>query len=88
MDNLQHKTKNTFKVIEDIRIVTKRSKEDHLKTVEETIQVQDEAEIRLKTEKCKIAKTKTEWLGYKLSAENKTYRRKVQAITNRLPSKI
>ena len=67
MDNILHKTKNKFAVIDDILIVTKGKKEEHMVTVEETIKAMDEAGRLLKIEKCNIAKPDTEWLGYKLS---------------------
>ena len=44
----------------DILIVTKGTKESHMKTVEEAIIAVDEAGIRLKLEKCKVAKPETE----------------------------
>ena len=55
MDNILHKTKNTFSFINDILIVTKAPKKEHLKKVEEAIKVLDEAGVRLKTEKYKSA---------------------------------
>ena len=63
MNNILHKTKTTFTSIDDTLIVTKGSKEDHLKKIEETIKVLKGEGIRLKTEKCAFAKTETEWLG-------------------------
>ena len=63
MENILQKLKNTFTFSDDILIVTKGSKEDHLRTVEETIQVLDEARIGLKTKKCHIAQKQTDWLG-------------------------
>ena len=59
-DNLFHNLKKHVYTSDDISIVTRESKEDHLKTVEVTFQVLDEAGIRLKTEKCSIAKTQLE----------------------------
>ena len=48
----------------------------------------DEAKVRLKLEKCQIAKKNTEWLGYKLSEEGiKPIEEKVQAITDKLRPK-
>ena len=45
----------------------------------------DNAVIRLKLEKSNIAKTETEWLGFKLSGEGiKPIDEKVQAITEKL----
>ena len=88
MDNNLHELNNTFTFIDDILIVTKGTKDDHLKKVEETIKVLDEAGVRLKIEKCMIAKRETEWLGYILSAEGiKPINEKVQAITEKLRPK-
>ena len=57
-------------------------------TVAETIKAMDEAGIRLKVEKCKIAKPDTEWRGYKLSKEViEPVEEKVQAITEKLRPK-
>ena len=50
-----------------ILIVTKGTKQQYMEKVEEVLTILDEAGIRLKLEKCKIAKTKTKWLGFKLS---------------------
>ena len=55
-----HYTKNIFIIINYRLLVTKGREEDHIKTVEE---IKDKAEIRLKTEKLKIAKGETNWLG-------------------------
>ena len=80
MDQILHKTKNTFTFIDDILIVTKGTKEEHLKRVEDVIKVLDEAKVRLKLEKRQIAKKNTELLGYKLSEEGlKPIEEKVQA---------
>ena len=67
MDKLLHNTQNTFAFIDDILIVTKGTKQQHMDKIEEVLKILDEAGIRLKLEKCKIAQTKTEWLGYKQS---------------------
>ena len=46
MDKKLHKTKNTFSIIDDILVVTKGTKEEHMVTVEETNKAMDEAGIR------------------------------------------
>ena len=80
-----HKKTKTFAFLDDILIVTKSSKENHLKEVEDTTKALDNAGIRLKLEKSNIAKTETEWLGFKLSGEGiKPIDEKVQAITEKL----
>ena len=49
------------------------------------MQAIDEGGFRLKAEKCQIAKSETEWLGYQLSAEGiKPVDDKVQAISDKL----
>ena len=67
MDTLLHNTQNTFAFIDDILIVIKGTKPQHMDKLEEVLKILDEAGIRLKLEKCKIDQTKIEWLGYKLS---------------------
>ena len=58
MDKVLHKKTQTFSFIDDILIVTKGSNADHLKEVEDTIKALDNAGIRIKLEKCNIAKKK------------------------------
>ena len=58
MDNILHSTKNTFVFRDDILLVTKGNEEPHMKKVEEVLTVLDQAGIRLKIEKCKLAKRK------------------------------
>ena len=59
----ENKTKNTFTIFDDISIVTKGSREDPLKKVEEVIHVLDKAGNKIITEKGVITRTETEWLG-------------------------
>ena len=56
MDKLLHNTRNKFAII-DILIVTKGTKRQ-MEKLEASLTILDEAGIRLKLEKCKIAKTK------------------------------
>ena len=58
MDKLLHNTRNTFTFIDDMLIVTKGTKQQHMEKVEEVLTKLDEAGIRLKLEKCKIAQIK------------------------------
>ena len=82
MDNTLHEVKNTFTFIDDILVVTKVTKEEHLEKVEEVT-------FCLKLEKRNIAQKNTEWLGYKLSAPGREPNEgKVHAITDKLRSKI
>ena len=88
MDQILQKRKNTFTIIEDTLILTKGTKEDHLKQVKDVIKVLDEVKVRLKLENCQIAKKNTEWLGYKLSEEGiNPIEEKVQVITDKLRPK-
>ena len=85
MDKILHEKTKTFAFIDDILIVTKGSKADHLKEEEGTIKALDNAGIRIKLEKCNIEKTETEWLGFKFSGEGmKPNNEKVQAIKEKL----
>ena len=85
MDKILHNTQNTFTFFDDILIVTKGNKQQHLDKVEEVFKKVDEAGIRLKEDKCKIAQSETEWLGFKLMASGVTpIAGKVQAITDKL----
>ena len=53
--------------------------------MENVVKVLDKAWVRLKLQKCEIAKRNTEWLGYKLSEEGiNPVEEKVQAITDKL----
>ena len=56
-----------FVCIDDILIVTKGTKHDRINKVREVMKILDEANLQLKAEKCVIARTSIEWLGYKLS---------------------
>ena len=51
MDQMLHTTKNTYTFIDDIFIVTKGTKEEHMTQVENVVNVLDEAGVRLKLEK-------------------------------------
>ena len=85
IDQILHTTKNTFTFIGDILIVTKGTKEEHMTQMENVVKVLDKAWVRLKLQKCEIAKRNTEWLGYKLSEEGiNPVEEKVQAITDKL----
>ena len=88
MDTVLINIRNTFTFIDDILIVTKGTHQQHIEKVEEVLRTLDEAVIRLKLEKCKIAQTETEWLGYKLTANGvKPIDEKIQAMSDRLRPK-
>ena len=67
MDLLLANINRVFVYIDDILIVTKGTKHDHINKVREVLKILDEANLQLKAEKCVIARTSIEWLGYKLS---------------------
>ena len=58
---------SVFVYIDDILIVTKGTKQDHLNKVREVMIILDEANLQLKAEKCIIAQESIEWLGFKLT---------------------
>ena len=79
---------NTYVFLDDILIVTRGSKEKHFETVKQVLRKLDNANIRLKWEKCKFAAEEINWLGYKLSQTGiKPINSKVQAITEKLTPK-
>ena len=57
----------SFVFIDDKLIVTKGIKNEHLYIVQEILRVVDEAELLLKTGKCKFANQGIEWLGFDLT---------------------
>ena len=76
---------SAFIYIDDILIVTKGIKQEHLKKVREVMKILDEANIQLKAEKCVIAKYCIEWLGYRLSKTGiSPINAKSQGISDRL----
>ena len=79
------KFREVFVFIDDILIVTKGNKAEHLNKVREILKVLDEAELQLKAGKCKIAKQEIEWLGFKLTSSGiSPINSKVQGITEKL----
>ena len=58
---------SVFVYIDDILIVTKETKQDHINKVEEVLKILDDANLQLKAEKCTIAQESIERLGYKLT---------------------
>ena len=76
---------SVFVYIDDILIVTKGTKHDHINKVKEIMKILGEANLQLKAEKCVIAKTRMEWLGYKLSRTGiSPINTKAQGISSRL----
>ena len=85
MHKLLHQVRNTSAFIDNILNVTKGTLQQHIEKVEEVMKTIDEAGIRLKFRKCKIAQSKTEWLNYHLSVSGiKPIDEKIQAILDRL----
>ena len=78
----------TYVLLDDILIMTKGSKENHFEEVRQVLKKQDNANIRLKWEKCKFAAEETDWQGYKISQTRiNPINSKVQAISEKLTPK-
>ena len=58
---------NTYCFLDDIIVVSRGSKEDHLKLVYKCLKKLDEDNLRINLPKCHFAKTEIEWLGHKFS---------------------
>ena len=85
MDLLLAKFREVFLFIDDILIVTKGTKNEHLDKVREILKTLDNAELQLKAGKCKIAQSQIEWLGFKMRKDGiSPVNTKVQAITEKL----
>ena len=72
--------------IDDVIIVTKGTKQEHLNKVREVIKILDEANIQLKAvKKCIIAQESIEWLRYKMTRTGiSPVNAKAQGIGDRL----
>ena len=53
--------------MDDIIIVSRGSKEEHLKLVYECLKKLDEGNLRINISKCHFAKTEIEWLEHKFT---------------------
>ena len=85
MDNLLEKFSEVFVFIDDILIVTKGTKEEHLAKVREILETLNQENLLVKATKCKFAKYEIEWLGFKLTRSGTSpINEKVQGITERL----
>ena len=85
MDLLLARFREVFVFIDDILIVTKGTKQEHLDKVREILKVIDDAELRLKEGKCNFAKQEIEWLGFKLTNSGiSPFNSNVQGITEKL----
>ena len=58
---------NTYCFLDGIIVVSRGSKEDHLKLVYKCLKKLDEDNLRINLLKCHFAKTEIEWLGHKFS---------------------
>ena len=58
---------NTYRFLDDIIVVSRGSKEDHLKLVYKGLKKLDEDNLRINLPKCHFAETEIEWLGHKFS---------------------
>ena len=78
MDSTLVGLKNTHCILDDIIVVSRGLKEDHLKFIYKCLKKLDDDKLRLNLPKCISAKTGIEWLGYKFTQsgiaplENKT----------------
>ena len=85
MDILLAKFREVFVFIDDILIVTKGTKNQHLDKVREILKTLDHAELQFKARKCNFAKNEIEWLGFKLTEQGiSPVNTKVQGITEKL----
>ena len=58
---------SVFVNIDDILILTKGTKQQHMNKVREVLKVQGDANLQLKAEICVVAQECIEWMGYKLT---------------------
>ena len=76
---------SVFVYIDDILIVTKGTKQEHVNKVREVLRILDEASLQLKPEKSAIAQENIEWLGNKLTRTGiSTINAKAQGISEKL----
>ena len=67
MDYTLVELQNTHCFLDDIIIVGRGSKEEHLKLVYKSLKKLDEDNLRIILSKCHFAKTEIEWLGHKFT---------------------
>ena len=90
MDNLLVRFREVFVFIDDILIVTKGTRNEHMTKVRKILKVLDVANLQIKKDKCQIAQNQIDWLGFKLpNLGVSPVNNKVQGITERLrPSNL
>ena len=80
---------SVFVYIDNILILSKGTKQEHLNKVREVLKIIDEAILQLKAKKCVITQERTEWLGYKLTRSGiSPINAKSQGISDRLQQLI
>ena len=85
MDLLLARFREVFVFIDDILMVTKGTKNEHLNKVREILKAMNEAKLQLKAGKCNFAKQEIEWLGFKLTSSGiSPINTKVQGISDKL----
>ena len=67
MDLTLANVNSVFVYIDDILIVTKGTKQQHVNKVREVMRILDDANLQLKAGKCIIAQDSIEWLGFELT---------------------
>ena len=67
MDYTLVRLQNTYCFLDDIIVVSRGSKDDHLKLIYKCLKKLDEDNLRINLPKCHFAKTEIEWLGHKFS---------------------
>ena len=71
--------------LDDILIVTKGTKQNHLDKVREILKTLDEAKLQIKAGKCKTAKQEIEWLCFKMTSQGiSPINSKGQGLTEKL----
>ena len=88
IDNLLKEFPQANAFIDDILIASKGTKTEHIALVEKILKKLDVSNVALKLRKCEFAKTKCEWLGFRIERSGITpLVRKTQAIEDLKPPK-
>ena len=62
---------NTYCFLDDIIVVSRGSKEEHLKLVHKCLKKLDEDNLQINLPKCHLSKTENEWLGHNFLSQEK-----------------
>ena len=85
MDISLAKFREVFVFFDDILVVTKGTRNEHLDKVREILKTLDHAELQLMAGKCNLARNEIEWLGFQLTEQGiSPVNTKVQGITEKL----